>query len=43
MKSDDRNKMTHIRHLVIHRSLKPPEQRIGFALYFLIAVAQISV
>ena len=42
MKSYDRNNMTQIRHLAIHRSVKPPKQRMGFSLYFLIVVAQIS-
>ena len=43
VKSYDRNKMTQIRHLAIHRIVKPPEQGIGFGLYFLIVEAQISV
>lgn len=42
LKSCDRNKMTHIRHLAIHCSVKPPEQRLGFSLYFVIVVAQID-
>ena len=43
MKSYDGNNMTQIRHLAIHRSVKPPKQRIGLSFYLLIAVAQISV
>ena len=42
MKSYDRNNMTQIRHLEIHRIVKPSKQRIGLSLYFVIAVAQIS-
>ena len=42
VKRYDRNKMTQIRHLAIHSIVKPPEQRIGFSLYFLIVVAQIG-
>ena len=43
VKRYDRNKMTQIRHLAIHSIAKPPEQRIGFSLYFLILVAQMSI
>ena len=38
--SYDRNKMTQILHLAIHGRVKPPEQGIGFSLYFLIVEAQ---